>query len=202
MAELTEQLQAVLPSGIDIECDAQYQAMYSYKAKNYALLTQNGTMILKGAALRSRGLEPYLRSFLQSLIRLHLERNPSAIPPLYDSYAQAILNRTWPIERLAKTEALQDSLASYQKKIAAGSRNRSAAFELALQSGRDYHAGDQIAYYITGTKKKVTAYAAARLVSDWNPANRDENTAYYLGKLDEVFKKFGTPPQPEHSPIP
>jgi hypothetical protein len=28
-------------------------------------------------------------------------------------------------------------------------------------------------------------------VSDWDPANRDENVAYYLAKLEALNKKFG-----------
>jgi DNA polymerase I len=85
---------------------------------------------------------------------------------------------------------LQDSVASYTKKITASSRNRSAAFELAIKSGRNYQAGDQISYYITGTSRKVTAYENARLVSEWNPEARDENVDYYVSKLDELAGRF------------
>ena len=95
-----------------------------------------------------------------------------------------------PIEALAKTEALQDSLASYQKKITASSRNRSAAFELAIKSGRNHQAGDQISYYITGATKRVTAYENAKLITDWNAEARDENVDYYVSKLDELAAKF------------
>jgi DNA polymerase elongation subunit (family B) len=90
----------------------------------------------------------------------------------------------------AKTEALQDSLEAYQKKIATSSRNRSAAFELALRSSRKMQAGDRVSYYVTGTKKTVKAYESAKLVEEWDPKNRDENSAYYLGKLDELAGKF------------
>ena len=101
-----------------------------------------------------------------------------------------IRRRELSIEALAKTEALQDSVASYLKKITATSRNRSAAFELAIKSGRNYQAGDQISYYITGASKKVTAYENARLVSAWNSEARDENVEYYIAKLDELATKF------------
>ena len=90
---------------------------------------------------------------------------------------------------------MQDSVASYPKKITASSRNRSAAFELAIKSGRNYQAGDQISYYITGATKKVTAYENARFVSEWNPEARDENVEYYVAKLDELATKFE-----EHAP--
>ena len=91
---------------------------------------------------------------------------------------------------LMKTDTLQDSLEKYRAKIAGSARNRAAAYELALASGRPYKPGDQISYYIKSTPKKVPAYEAARLASDFDPQNRDENVDYYIAKLDELVKKF------------
>jgi DNA polymerase elongation subunit (family B) len=183
-------IRAVLPDGIEVEFDAQYAAMFSYKAKNYALLEHDGDITLKGAALKSRGMEPFLREFLEGIVRCILEENPTGVHALRAEFETAIRAGAWPIERLARTESLQDSPGSYQKKIAASSRNRSAAFELALASGRDYQAGDAISYYITGTRKKVVAYEAARMISQWNPTLRDENVEYYAAKLKELSAKF------------
>lgn len=183
-------MQAELPPGIEVEFDKQYAAMFSYKAKNYALLDLDGKATLKGAALKSRGMEPFLREFLSRLVRHLLDDRADLLPALHAEFTAGIQSGTWPITRLAKTEALQDSPAAYQKKIEASSRNRSAAFEVALRSGRDYQAGDQVSYYITGVKKKVTAYDHAKPASEWIPESRDENVAYYLSKLDELYKKF------------
>jgi len=96
-----------------------------------------------------------------------------------------------PIEMLMKTDTLQDSLEKYRQKIAGTARNRAAAYELALASGRAYKPGDQISYYIKARPKKGAAYEAAKLASDFDPQNRDENTDYYVAKLDELVKKFG-----------
>src|SRR5204863_7091923 len=95
-----------------------------------------------------------------------------------------------PIAWLMKTDTLQDSLEKYRQKIAGSARNRAAAYELALASGRDYKPGEQISYYITGTTKKVAAYENAKLASTFDPQNRDENVEYYAAKLDELVKKF------------
>ncbi|PYL05592.1 MAG: DNA polymerase II, partial [Verrucomicrobia bacterium] len=62
--ELQTGLAKELPAGIDIEFDEQFEAMFSYKAKNYALLTKAGEVIIKGGALKSRGLEKFQRVFL------------------------------------------------------------------------------------------------------------------------------------------
>jgi len=52
---------------------------------------------------------------------------------------------------------------------------------------------------ISSTPKKVPAYEGAKLASDFDPRNRDENIDYYVAKLDDLMKKFTTvvpaPPQ-------
>src|SRR5947208_14358025 len=109
---------------------------------------------------------------------------------LREQFEKRIRNRAMPIDMLMKTDALQDSLDKYRAKIAGSARNRAAAYELALASGRNYKPGDQISYYIKVTPKKVPAYEAAKLASEFDPENRDENVDYYVAKLDELVKKF------------
>jgi DNA polymerase, archaea type len=188
--ELREGLARELPEGIEIEFDEQFDAMFSYKAKNYALLTKDGDVIIRGGALKSRGLEKFQRVFLEEMIKLIMEGKPQAITNLRDEFERKIRNREWKIDMLMKTDTLQDSLDKYRAKIAGSARNRAAAYELALASGRNYKPGDQISYYIKATPKKVPAYEAAKVASDFDPENRDENVDYYVAKLDELVKKF------------
>ncbi|HTD01006.1 MAG TPA: DNA polymerase domain-containing protein, partial [Chthoniobacterales bacterium] len=68
--ELQKGLAKELPPGIEVEFDEQFEAMFSYKAKNYALLTKDGDVIIKGGALKSRGLEKFQRVFLEEMIKL------------------------------------------------------------------------------------------------------------------------------------
>jgi DNA polymerase elongation subunit (family B) len=188
--DLQKRLGKELPSGIDVEFDEQFDAMFSYKAKNYALLTRDGEVIIKGGALKSRGLEKFQRVFLEQMIKLIMEGKPEAIPQLRDEFEQKIRSREWKIDMLMKTDTLQDSLDKYRAKIAGSARNRAAAYELALASGRNYKPGDQISYYVKATPKKVPAYEAAKLASEFDPHDRDENVDYYIAKLDDLVKKF------------
>src|SRR3954462_13330229 len=188
--ELREALAKELPPGIEVEFDEQFDAMFSYKAKNYALLTFDGDVVIKGGALKSRGLEKFQRVFLEEMIKLLMQGKPEAIAGLRDDFEKNIRDREWNIDMLMKTDTLQDSLDKYRAKIGAGGRNRAAAYELAIASGRAYKPGDQVSYYIKATPKKVAAYEAAKLVSDFDPRNRDENIDYYVAKLDELVKKF------------
>src|SRR5438874_184301 len=190
--ELQKGLAKELPPGIEVEFDEQFEAMFSYKAKNYALLTKDGDVIIKGGALKSRGLEKFQRVFLEEMIKLIMEGRSDAIPRLRDQFEKKIRNREWKIDMLMKTDTLQDSLEKYRAKIAGSARNRAAAYELALASGRAYKPGDHVSYYIKSTPKKAPAYEAARLASAFDPQNRDENVDYYVAKLDELVKKFGS----------
>jgi DNA polymerase I len=188
--ELQRGLAKELPSGIEVEFDEQFDAMFSYKAKNYALLMRDGDVIIKGGALKSRGLEKFQRVFLEEMIKLIMRGKPEAIPLLRNEFEQKIRNSEWKIDMLMKTDTLQDSLDKYRAKIAGSTRNRAAAYELALASGRNYKPGEQISYYIKATPKKVPAYEAAKLASEFDPQKRDENVDYYVAKLDELVRKF------------
>ncbi len=182
--------QRSLPKGIAIEFDGEYVSMFSYKIKNYALLDASGNIIIRGAALKSRGLEPYLRTFLRDMIQLKLEFRENELPALKAQNEKAITERSMPIQQMAKTETLKESPEIYAGKVAKKKRGRNAAYELAIHSGITYQAGDQISYYITGTKKTVTAYQAAKRISDFNAKSRDENTAYYIAKLNALYERL------------
>jgi DNA polymerase I len=181
-----------MPPGIEVEFDEQFDAMFSYKAKNYALLTRDGDVIVKGGALKSRGLEKFQRVFLEEMIKLLMQGKPEAISQLREEFEGKIRGRKWNIDMLMKTDMLQDSLEKYRAKIAGSARNRAAAYELALASGRNYKPGDQISYYITGAGKKLAAYENAKLALNFDPQNRDENIDYYIAKLDDLMRKFTT----------
>ena len=93
-----------------------------------------------------------------------------------------------PITDLCKSQTLHTTLEDYQFAVESGSRNREAAFELALKSTTPFSVGDRVSYYITAGKGP--SYGRARLASDWNPLLRDEDFRYYLKQLEDVAKLF------------
>lgn len=187
---LVARLSRTLPEGIDVEMDGWYKAMFSYKRKNYALLSHTGEVTIKGSALRSRGIERFLREFLSAMIRLLLEGRHEEIHQLVREYRDRLHSHQMDISWLAKTETLTESPDGYKEKVRAKKRNPAAPYELALCSGRDYRAGDQVSYYVTGQGKKVRVYENCKLAYDYDPAHPDVNVAYYEAKLEELLKKF------------
>jgi DNA polymerase elongation subunit (family B) len=196
---------AALPPGIEVELDATYPAMFCYKSKNYALLLANGEIAVTGAALKSRGLEPFQREYLHAFISRLLQEDHDGLCAYTEECREAIRTRRWPVAKFAKSETLQDSLETYRRKLADGKGRRSAAYELAIASGREYGQGDQVSFYVTGDKKKVAVVENSRLLAD-APAERDDNIAYYLEKFDDLVGKFaefipgGKPPPPASQP--
>lgn len=188
--KLRAALNAVLPEGIELEFDACYPAMYSYKAKNYALLSFDGEISLTGAALKSRALEPFQRKFIMEAVSAKLHDDPAALDAAYARWHESVSNRSVPLEYLAKSEVLSDSPENYRKKLASGSSRRSAPYELVLESDADYRAGDKVRFYVTGTKAKLPVVGNSKLLENADPANRDENIAYYLAKLDALYAQF------------
>jgi DNA polymerase, archaea type len=180
----------VLPSEIELELDGRYEAMLSYKMKNYVLLDARGKLLIKGSGLRSRGIELFQRLWLEEMFRLLLTGRRGEIPALVNRWREDFEGRRVPAKHFMKTETLQESAAGYQDKLRGGRRNVSAAYELALRSERPYQAGDQVSYYVAGEKKRVKVNESAKLATEWDPVAPDENTAYYLAKLEDLYEKF------------
>ncbi|MDD3155101.1 MAG: DNA polymerase domain-containing protein [Victivallaceae bacterium] len=182
-------LRPILPQGIDVELDRTAQAMFSYKSKNYALLDQNAddTVELTGAALKSRGMEQYLRYFIRRAALLLMQGEKKQLEQLKADTRHAIELHSLPISDLAKTEVLNDSVANYRKKQLLPGARRSAAYELVKDGNAK--AGDRVRYYLTGNKPKVSVLECAKRLED-NHGERDENIPAYLRKLDDVWEIF------------
>lgn len=183
-------LAKVLPEGIGVDFDESYQAMFCYKSKNYALLNAKGEISITGAALKSRGLEPFQRRYMERIIAALLRHDSAGAKKVHDDFVQALTNHSLPFADLAKSETLSDSLDTYKRKLAGCTGKRSAAYELAIRSGREYRQGDPVAFYIIGDKKRVAVVDSSKLLTEADEKIRDENVPYYLDKLEELRRKF------------
>jgi DNA polymerase elongation subunit (family B) len=191
---LVQSLQTALPPGIRLSYEGRFQKMLSYKMKNYALLSYDGTLHAKGSALVSRSTEPFGKRFMREVTRLLLQEDLQGLHDLYLTTVARIVQHTWQVEDFARTETLKATAEEYQADVRSGRRSKAAAYELALAraqaTGQPVRKGDRMTYYITGTSPTVTTFAHARLAVDWDAAAPDENTAYYLKRLDECAQRF------------
>jgi DNA polymerase elongation subunit (family B) len=183
-----------MPPGIRIGFDGRFQKMLSYKSKNYALMTYDGKMKCKGSSLVARSIERFGRQFVEAAIALLMQEDIQGLHDLYLATYERIVRHDWHVDDFARTETLKDSVERYQCDVAEGRRSKAASYELALararQTGQPVHRGDRIAYYITGRMPTLTAFDNARFAEAWDPPQPDENTAFYLKRLDEFARKF------------
>lgn len=200
--ELLALVAPILPPGIELEHDGKYEAMFCYKAKNYALY--DGTKItLRGSALRSRGTEPFLKKLTDQLIAFLLGASPQSPLGLLEDYRKKIAALAVPIEELAKGETLSQNLDAYERFIAEGGKPRRASAEAALKLSPRPRMGDRIAYYIAArNQNRASDWQRARALALYDPANAPYDADYYIEKLNDWLERYGTflgvTPPPEH----
>ena len=193
--DFTRALTEAMPEGIRVGFDGRFKQMLSYKKKNYALLTYDDTLKFKGSSLISRSNEAFGRDFVRKAIRLLLAHDVQGLHDLYIRYRDAIIAHDWKsAASFSRTETLKNTLSDYEADVESGKRSRAAAYELAKQraeeTGQPVRKGDRVTYYITGESATVTAFRYCKWADAWNPDDPDENTAYYLKRLDEFARKF------------
>ncbi|MEW6511520.1 MAG: DNA polymerase domain-containing protein [Bacteroidota bacterium] len=190
-------LSATLPEGITVAMSGRFRKMLSYKKKNYALLGYDDKIRVKGSSLVSRSMEQFGRTYVHHCVEFILNGTIEGLHRLYVQYHQAILEHALDVRDFARVETLKDPVTVYEREVAAGKRNKSAAYEVAIASRRQVKPGDRIAYYITGSDANVKGSENCKAAEEWDPNFPDENAAYYLRRLDEFSEKFRDffPPQ-------
>jgi DNA polymerase elongation subunit (family B) len=184
---------AILPAGIELEHDGSYEAMWCYKAKNYAL-REGDEVVLKGSALRSRGTEPFLRKLTGHLIRHLLGLEPDSPRARVEELRAALTARTLPVIEVAKTEALSMNPDAYERLMAEAGKPRRSSAEAALQMTPRPRMGERVSYYLASKAKGATAdWQRARPLAAFDPSRPE--THYdpqpYLEKLDEWVERHG-----------
>ena len=197
--QFVRQLSEGMPEGIRIGFDGRFRRMLSYKKKNYALLSYDGTLKFKGSSLVSRSSERFGRAFVREAIRLLLEEDVQGVHDLYLGHRRQIQAHDWRgVESFQRVETLKASLADYERAVENGERTRSAAYEVARaeaeRTGRQPRVGDRVAYYIAEGNRTGSGpgrvFESARPADTWDARAPDEDTAFYLDRLDQLAARF------------
>jgi DNA polymerase, archaea type len=165
--------------------------MFCYKAKNYALYG-GGKITLRGSALRSRGIEPFLKKLSNQLIQFLVGASPDSPVALADDYRARLARREVPVEELAKSETLNQSPDAYERLIAEGGKPRRASAEVALQLTPRPRMGERVSYYITAKAKgKTSDWQRARALALHDATSAPYDADYYLEKLNDWLERYG-----------
>lgn len=189
--KLLELVGPVMPKGVELEFDGRYNSMFSYKAKNYALY-DGEKVTIRGSALRSRGMEPFLKEITDSMINYLLGASADDPNILINEFRSAIEEGNIDVEQLAKSERLSQNPEVYSKKIEIGRTPRRASLEVALKMKPVPKMGDKVTYYITpGEKKRLPDWQQARSIDQYKPDTMPYDKNHYLKKLDDWVKRHG-----------
>lgn len=198
--DLLERVKRVLPDGIDLEFNGSYPSMFCYKAKNYALY-DGKKVTIRGSALRSRGIEPFLKDLTGKLIAFLLDASTESPVDAYRRLERQLESQQLPVAQLAKSEYLSMSPAAYERKMEQGGKPRRAALEVALARSEPLKAGDAVSYYVQPSEPgRTAAWQRARAVEDYDPDAAPYDPQYYKKKLREWWKRYEDflPPDPAH----
>lgn len=188
---LLKRVAPILPEGIELEYDGKYSAMWCYKAKNYALY-DGKKITMRGSALRSRGIEPFLKQLSNQFIRFILGASADSPVLLLAETRRRLEARELPVAEVAKTEALSQNPDAYEKFIAEGGKPRRATAEVALQLTPRPRMGDRVSYYILPKAKGQTSdWQRARPVALFDAAKAPYDPNYYIEKLDDWIERYG-----------
>ena len=189
--ELLARVAKILPPGIELEHDGTYDAMFCYKAKNYALASR-GEVTLRGSALRSRGIEPFLKRLSDQLINHLLGVSPLSPAGEIERLRTAIAAHQHPIQDLAKSETLGQNPDAYEQWVAGGGKPRRAAAEVALRLNPRPRMGERVSYYIGRKARGQTSdWQRAQPLASYSPEQAPYDANYYLVKIDDWVERYG-----------
>lgn len=180
-----------LPPGIELEFDGQYEAMFCYKAKNYALY--NGQkIVLRGSALRSRGMEPFLRDLTSHLIRWLLGLEEESPAERVAGYRLRIARQELDVREIARSENISQNPDAYRQAVEADpGKPRRSALEAALREKPLPRMGDRVTFFIARTKTGGSRdWERATPVEAYDPAQTPYDAEFYLRKLDAWVKRY------------
>ncbi len=187
---LVDEVSGKMPPGITIGFDGRFRKMISYMKKNYVLLDYDDKLKLKGSSLVSRSGEKFGRDFVREGFILLLHDDIQGLHDLYVRYRNHIMDHRLHITDFSRTESLKSPLDQYLADVRSGKRSKSITYEIAVRQGMQVSKGDRMTYYIAGTGSATSVLDKGRLAEEWKRDQPDENTQFYLKRLDEFAQKF------------
>ena len=181
---VVSEVAALLPPLVQLEYEGRYAAMLSHEPKNYALLTYDGTLILRGVAFRSSRAEPFGEQFLRRTIEQLLRGDVAAVRATYLDTLRALHRREIPTLDVTSRVRLTKSTGQY---MAVRDTRREFSYEALLASGRtSWSIGERVRVYRRqgGTGGVVDEFDGEALVTD---DARDYDVAYYAASLRRNF---------------
>ena len=136
---------STLPKGLKLEYEGRYQAMLSHEVKNYALLTYQGQLIVRGNAFQSSRMEPFGEKFLHSALHYTLLGDCQGLQQLYLETVAALRTRKFTPFEVAIVARLRKTSEEYAQ---SRPQRREAQYDALLTAGRTHwRTGERVRFY-------------------------------------------------------
>ncbi|MCC7186775.1 MAG: ribonuclease H-like domain-containing protein [Acidobacteria bacterium] len=177
---------ALLPPLVHLEFEGRYAAMLSHEPKNYALLTYDERLQLKGVAFRSSRAEPFGDAFLRRAISCLLRGDIPGVRESYLSTVFALRRRTLPTYDVSSRVRLTKTPDEYAE--VRGER-RELTYEAMLACGHTtWRVGERVRVYRTaqGSGGVVPDPDDEAMTTVWVD-RRDYDVDHYVRILTQNF---------------
>ncbi len=207
---VVSEVAALLPPLVHLEFEGRYAAMLSHEPKNYALLTYDHQLTLRGVAFRSSRAEPFGEAFLRRAIAALLVDDIPGVRQAYLDIVFALRRRTMSTYDVSSRVRLTKSPEEY---AAVRASRRELPYEAVMASGRStWRVGERVRVYRTARgsgglvpERDEDSYGGAEWIDP-----RDYDVDHYVRVLTEIFASrleralttddhavvFGDPEQP------
>ncbi len=176
---------ALLPPLVQLEFDGRYAAMLSHEPKNYALLSYEGKLLLRGVAFRSSRAEPFGENFLRTAISRLLKGDVPGVREAYLEALDALGRRELPTRAVSSRVRLTKSPERYLETREA---RRELPYEAMLAAGRrNWSAGEKVRVYRTRTSAGVVEEPDEDEDAIGGEDPRDYDVGHYARVLRENF---------------
>jgi DNA polymerase elongation subunit (family B) len=181
---VVSEVAALLPPLVQLEFEGRYAAMLSHEPKNYALLTYDGDLILRGVAFRSSRAEPFGEAFLRRAVECLLRDDVAGVRAAYVEVLGALRRRELPTYAVSSKTRLTKTPAQYEE---TRESRREVAYE-AMRGGRTtWSTGERVRVYRTPGGSAVVPEREEGQASDGDDDPRDYDVEYYGRLLRESF---------------
>jgi DNA polymerase elongation subunit (family B) len=172
---LVNEIGAGLPAGIRLEYEGRYRAMFSHEVKNYALLTYDSRLVVRGVALRSSRAEPFGERFLRQALLHSMTGDITGLRATFLATVAALRHRELPASDLATRVRLSKTPETY---LAARSAHPEPAYEALLNAGRQrWFPGERVRFYRARGKNNYIwvpeETGEASVDSDWTQGQQE-----------------------------
>jgi DNA polymerase elongation subunit (family B) len=183
---VVSEVAALLPPLVHLEFEGRYAAMLSHEPKNYALLTYDDRLLLRGVAFRSSRAEPFGDAFLRRAIRCLLQGDVPGVRQAYLEGVFSLRRRTLPTYDVSSRVRLTKSPEEYE---AVRLARRELSYEAMLASGRStWSIGERVRVYRTsrGAGGVVPDPDDEAHTAEWTDT-RDYDVGHYVRVLTDHF---------------